>query len=214
MRCETVGYGFTPTVERRRLLGGLIPSRSAQGAEVLVYHLFRTDPARGTVITVACPRDLAEEAIGRFRALTEPGYRAPATSGACVHKLLGTLLHEAAHRVGHRGGGRWIPVPDYGDRTRGFEDLLSEFAALLLGYLTDGGTLPDPVHPPERAPAARGRRSRADDPAVPLNQYRLTLVRRRSRPTASSGSAAAGSVHSLNFSTIQASWPTGESVSP
>lgn len=46
VRCETVGYGFTPTVERRRLLGGLIPSRSAQGAEVLVYHLFRTDRTR------------------------------------------------------------------------------------------------------------------------------------------------------------------------
>jgi len=32
VRCETVGYGFTPTVERRRLLAGLIPSRSGQGA--------------------------------------------------------------------------------------------------------------------------------------------------------------------------------------
>ena len=411
VRCDTVGYGFTPTVERRRLLGGLIPSRSAQGAEVLVYHLFRTDRARGTVITVACPQDLAEEAIGRFRALTEPGYRPPATSGACVlagdpgrvwiggvlvttvpgfrasydlplqdkalqnrdrtvieagalrdavrailaasedqdvidrfaahvlageslrepeqfftqvtqpraraawrtwarahlpaqtfytssgneeaaldlvdlgftevaasglsardqwavmdllgveiararqkrhyektrdkttwvpersltpaqrtaltgttrlvrrgigpfaldrvrvythseaascalgfynprngdvaihvdaladrHVLLGTLLHEAAHRVGHRGGGRWIPVPDYGDRTRGFEDLLSEFAALLLGYLADGGTLPDPVDPPDRAPAAGGRRSRADDPAVPLSRRELARL--------------------------------------
>jgi len=41
----------------------------------------------------------------------------------------------------------------------------------------------------------------------------LTSVRIRSRSTASSGSLAAGSVHSWNFSTIQASSPAGESVS-
>ena len=40
----------------------------------------------------------------------------------------------------------------------------------------------------------------------------LTSVRIRSRSTASSGSLAAGSVHSWNFSTIQASSPAGESV--
>ncbi len=77
VRCDTVGYGFTPTVQPHRLLGGLIPSRSAQGTEVLVYHLFRTDRTRGTTITVACPQQLAAEAIGRFRALTEPGYTPP-----------------------------------------------------------------------------------------------------------------------------------------
>src|SRR5439155_9834802 len=60
------------------------PSRSAQGAEVLVYHLFRNDRTRGTVITVGCPRDLACEAIARFRALTEPGYTPPAAPGPCV----------------------------------------------------------------------------------------------------------------------------------
>jgi hypothetical protein len=45
----------------------------------------------------------------------------------------------------------------------------------------------------------------ADEPAVPVNQYRLTLVSSRSRSTASSGRSADGSVHSLNFSTIHAS---------
>ncbi|HEX8627206.1 MAG TPA: hypothetical protein VF755_03430 [Catenuloplanes sp.] len=84
VRCDTVGYGFTPTVERRRLLDGLIPSRSAQGAEVLVYHLFRNERTRGTVITVACPQHLADEAIERFRPLTAPGYQPPAVPGACV----------------------------------------------------------------------------------------------------------------------------------
>jgi hypothetical protein len=408
VRCDTVGYGFTPTVEARRLLGGLIPSRSAQGTEVLVYRLFRTDRTRGTVITVACPQQLAEEAIGRFRALTEPGYTPPASPGACVldgepgrawiggvlvstvpyflasydlpltdktlqnrdrtvieagalrdavrailadsqdeavidrfarhilggrslcepeqfftqvthprvkaawrawaranlpektfytssgneeaaldladigftevaarglsqrdqwtvmgllgvdvararqqrhyaktqdkttwvadraltagqrtalrdactlvraaigafaldrvrvyaqtetnacafgfynslngvvaihqdtladrHQLLGTLLHEAAHRVAHRGGGRWVPVADYGDRCRGFEDILTEFAGLLLGHLADGAALATQVDPLDPAPGHAGRRTRADDPAVPISRREL-----------------------------------------
>ncbi|WP_344512454.1 hypothetical protein [Dactylosporangium maewongense] len=88
VRCETVGYGFTPTVQRRRLLEGLVPSLSGQGTDVLVYHLHANDRARGTVFTVACPQQLAQEAIGRFRALSEPGYTPPAAPGTCV--LTGT----------------------------------------------------------------------------------------------------------------------------
>ncbi|ROO63005.1 hypothetical protein EDC02_5014 [Micromonospora sp. Llam0] len=406
VRCDTVGYGFTPTVEPRRLLGGLIPSRSAQGAEVLVYHLYRTDRARGTVITVACPQAMAQEAIGRFRALAEPDYRPPTTPGACVldsepgrvwiggvlvstvdgflasydlpltdkalqnrdrtvieagalrdavrailaasedeqvigrfarhvldggrlrepeqffthvvapraraawrgwarahlpaqtyyttsgneeaaldlvdlgytelsargladhqqwqvmnllgvevartrqtrhyertrgkttwvpersltdqervalaeasqlvrraigpfaldrirvysaseegpcaqgfynprtgdvaihrdaladrHDTLATLVHEAAHRVGHRGCGRWVAIHDYHDRTRGFERLLTDFAALLLARLADGGTLPDLA--PASVPSVRLRVSAADDPAVPAVRREL-----------------------------------------
>ncbi|GAB3861823.1 hypothetical protein ACFPIJ_56490 [Dactylosporangium cerinum] len=414
VRCETVGYRWTPSVERRRLLAGLIPSRSGEGAEVLVYHLSRNDRTRGTVFTVVCPQELAEEAIGRFRALTEPGYQPPQLPGTCVltgepgrvwiggvlvstvdgllasydlpldvkglqnrdrtvieagalrdavrgilaahedpviielfaaHVLAGgslreqelifdavtaarpraawrawaratlpaktyyagrrqqeeavldlrdknytavsasgipalqehalmallgvelararqqqhyernrgkttwvneqdltaqergtltdttslvrraigafaldrvrvysaseetpcasgfytpttgdvaihrdtladrqqtlsTLLHEAAHRVGHRGGGRWHPIHDYADRSRGFENLLSDFAGLLLGYLADGGTLPDvpeqPASPSGQAPQRRRvRLSGADDPAVPISRRDL-----------------------------------------
>ncbi|MEV4708208.1 ATP-binding protein [Actinoplanes sp. NPDC049316] len=84
LRYDTVGYGFIPAVERRRLLDGLVPSRSAAGTEVLVYHLHRSDRTRGTVITVACPKNLADEAISRFRALSEPGYQPPQGHGTCV----------------------------------------------------------------------------------------------------------------------------------
>jgi hypothetical protein len=84
VRYDTVGYGFTPAVERRRLLDGIVPSRSADGTEVLVYHLYRSDRIRGTVITVACAKDLADEAMSRFRALSEPGYQPPRGYGACV----------------------------------------------------------------------------------------------------------------------------------
>jgi hypothetical protein len=408
VRCETVGYGFTPSVEHRRLLGGLIPSRSAKGAEVLVYNLYQTDRARGTIFTVECPEELATEAIGRFRTLTEPDYTAPAAPGVCVldgkpgrvwiggvlvstqsgfcasydlpltdkqlqnrdrtvieagalrdavrailaasddpqvigrfarhaldggklrepeqfftkvelprtraawrawgrehlpaqvyyvasgneeaalglvdrgytavaarglgdhqervlmdllgvevartkltrhyqrtrgkttwvperaltaaeratltgarhliraaigpfaldrvrvysqseqepcaqgfytsstgdvalhrdaladrHQTLGTLVHEAAHRVAHRGGGRWVPSHDYQDRSRGFEHLLTEFAALLLGCLADGGTLPDLADAPDATPQARLRVPAADDPAVPAVRREL-----------------------------------------
>lgn len=84
VRCDTVGYGFTPSVERHQLLGGLVPSRTGQGAEVLVYHLYPSERTRGTTITVACSEALAVEAIGRFRALSEPGYVPPPPPGVCV----------------------------------------------------------------------------------------------------------------------------------
>jgi hypothetical protein len=415
VRCETVGYGFTPTVERRRLLEGLIPSLSGQGAEVLVYHLHRNGRTRGTVFTVACTQALAEEAIGRFRALSEPGYTPPAAPGTCVltgtpgrvwiggvvvstmsgllasydlplddkglqnrdrtvieagalrdavrailaasddaavvdrfaahvlaggklrepeqfftdvayngharpraawrawarahlpakafyagsrqeeaildlqdmdytlvtakglpglqesslmtllgvevarvrqqrhyerhhdkttwvpdkdlrtderdlltaakalvcrmigpfaldrvrvysdseespcadglytprtgdvavhrdvladrHRTLSVLFHEAAHRVRHRGGGRFIPSADYSDRSRGFEEMLTEFGGLLLGLLADladGGTLPEPATPPPTpGNRRRVRLTSADDPAVPVTRREL-----------------------------------------
>ncbi|MDG4760357.1 ATP-binding protein [Micromonospora sp. WMMD710] len=84
VRCETVSYGFVPTVERRKLLGGLIPSRTQQGSEVLVYHFHPNTRTGGTVFTIECSRELAREAIGRFRALAEPGYQPPASPGVCV----------------------------------------------------------------------------------------------------------------------------------
>ncbi|MFC0531336.1 ATP-binding protein [Phytohabitans kaempferiae] len=401
IRFETVGYGFTPTVERERLLGGQLPSRSEAGAEILVYHVHRNERREGTVITIECPKDLADEAIGRFRTLTEPGYTPPWTTGVCVldrepgrvwiggvlvstvpgflasydlpltdkglqnrdrtvieagalreavrailatsedqavidrfathvlaggklreqeqfftsvyqpraraawrtwarahlsdktyytspgneeaaldlqdmqytqitaaglaqHQqrafmdllgvhvarvkqqrhyttrnkttwvpdrdltaqqravlnnavelvrravgpfaldrvraysdseespcaqgfydprtgdvavhidlldsrkaLLATLVHEAAHRVGHRGGGPWPPIPDYGDRTRGFENLLSEFVAVLLDHAAGTGKLPDLADAPDDTPGQPVRGSGADDPAVP-----------------------------------------------
>ncbi|MDG4803635.1 hypothetical protein [Micromonospora sp. WMMD980] len=84
VRCETVSYGFVPTVERRKLLGGLIPSRTQQGSEVLVYHFHPNTRTSGTTFTIECRRELAQEAIGRFRALAEPGYQPPASPGVCV----------------------------------------------------------------------------------------------------------------------------------
>jgi hypothetical protein len=51
---------------------------------MLVYHLSGNQRRRGTVITVACPKDLADDAIARFRALTEPGYTAPEAPGTVV----------------------------------------------------------------------------------------------------------------------------------
>ncbi|NUP18445.1 MAG: hypothetical protein HOZ81_20640 [Streptomyces sp.] len=60
--------------------------------------------------------------------------------------------------------------------------------------------------------SADSRYRRAEEAAVPVSQYSMTSVSIWSRSTASSG-ASTESVQSLNFSTIQASWPTAESCS-
>ncbi|WP_127502288.1 hypothetical protein [Actinoplanes solisilvae] len=57
------------------------------------------------------------------------GFYSPLSGDVAAHadillnrfRLLGTPLHEAAHRVTHRGSGRWLPSRDYADRCRGFE---------------------------------------------------------------------------------------------
>ncbi|GAA4731714.1 ATP-binding protein [Phytohabitans rumicis] len=417
IRIDTVGYQLVPSVQRGRLLDGRLPSRTQQGAEKLVYRVYGNTRARGTTVTIECPRDLATEATGRFRALTEPDYTPPAEPGACVltgepgrvwiggvlvntvpgliasydlpltnkdmqnrdrtvidagslrgavrgilaacqdatvidrfarhvldghglrepeeffadvtgprvraawrtwarthlpdkafyagagheeaaldlrdkgftevtarglpahrqrafmdllgveiartsrqrhyektrgkttwvadrdltpdqrtllqqsrqlvraaigafaldrvrvysaseespcshgfysprngdvaihvdaladrHQTLTTLIHEAAHRVGHRGGGRWAPILDYGDRSRGFENLLSEFAGLLLSYLADAGRLPDLAEPP--AATSREDRRAVADAAAPVSRRDLAHLLRDRLPHA------------------------------
>ncbi|WIN00036.1 hypothetical protein ACTOB_003711 [Actinoplanes oblitus] len=147
-----------------------------------------------TVLTSA--RQLIRRAIGPFaidrvrvysKSESSPcasGFYSPATGDIAISRsvlaqrprTLHVLLHEAAHRVAHRGGGRWLPILDYGDRSRGFENMLCDFGTLLLGYLADGTALPeldvdvdvDPV------PALRQRRTAAaDDPAVPAVRREL-----------------------------------------
>ncbi|HEX8627205.1 MAG TPA: hypothetical protein VF755_03425 [Catenuloplanes sp.] len=141
----------------------------------------RTELATATLLV---RRAVGAFALDRVRVYSESesspcaaGFYNPTTGAVAVHvdvladrhQLLGVLLHEAAHRVGHRGGGQWAPVADYGDRCRGFETILGEFAALLLGYLADGAALPELVEAPAgtAAPAPPVRRSGADNPAAP-----------------------------------------------
>ena len=143
--------------------------------------------------TLSAARQLIHRTIGPFTldrvrvyssSEQEPcaqGFYTPGTGDVAIHRdaltdrhqTLGTLVHEAAHRVGHRGGGRWVPIHDYHDRSRGFERLLTEFAALLLGHLADGASLPDLAEQPDPAPQKRLRASAADDPAVPAVRREL-----------------------------------------
>ncbi|MFD0580840.1 hypothetical protein [Dactylosporangium darangshiense] len=116
------------------------------------------------------------------------GFYTPRTGDVAVHRdvltdrhrTLSVLFHEAAHRVRHRGGGRWIPSPDHGDRSRGLEHMLTEFGGLLLGLLADvadGGTLPDPATPPPTpGNRRRVRQTVADDPAVPASRELAHLL--------------------------------------
>ncbi|MFF2620108.1 hypothetical protein [Kitasatospora sp. NPDC058046] len=75
---ETVGYAFTPTIENRSLLDGIVPTRDGKASATLVYTLYPLDRTVGTKITIQCSKELADEAIARVLYLTEPGYTPPA----------------------------------------------------------------------------------------------------------------------------------------
>lgn len=139
--------------------------------------------------TALVRRAIGPFALDRVRVYSESdeapcmhGFYTPGSGDTAIHRgvladryLTRTVLvHEAAHRVGHRGGGRWPSIPDWRDRTRGFEFMLSEFSALLLGYLADGTPLPDAATLPDPATPQGSRRLwRADDPAVPVTRREL-----------------------------------------
>jgi hypothetical protein len=86
-----------------------------------------------------------------------------------VFRLRAVLAHEAAHRVTHRGGGQWLPSPDWRDRCRGFENTLGDFTAHLLRYVADGEPLPEP----DRHTASGPRLAAADDPVIPVSRREL-----------------------------------------
>ncbi|MEV7929024.1 hypothetical protein [Kitasatospora sp. NPDC088779] len=75
---DTVGYTFTPTIENRSLLDGIVPTRNGTASATLVYTLYPLDRTAGTKITIQCPQEVADEAIARVLYLTEPDYTPPA----------------------------------------------------------------------------------------------------------------------------------------
>lgn len=86
VRVETVGYGFTPTAQTRRILDGVAPRRSEQPPQVLVYTFIPSARTTGTRVSIECDEAVADAAISRFRTLTEPGYRRPTDT---AHVILG-----------------------------------------------------------------------------------------------------------------------------
>lgn len=74
---STIGYGFIPTVETRTILDGIAPRRSKTPPQVLVYTFTDSDRTAGTEVRIECGKDVADEAISRFRHLTETGYTPP-----------------------------------------------------------------------------------------------------------------------------------------
>ena len=101
-----------------------------------------------------------------------PSTRSP--TGTC---LLVVLLHEAAHRVGHRGGGRWTPIPDYHDRMPRLRDACSATSPRSC-WTTWPTAAPCPTPPTRRRRRRRHRRRRsgADDPAVPVSRRELARL--------------------------------------
>ncbi|MGY0466747.1 hypothetical protein ACW14Y_41790 [Kitasatospora sp. cg17-2] len=74
---ETVGYTFTPSIENRSPLDGLVPMRGDKAAATLVYTLYPGERTIGTKITIQCPKRVADDAIARVLHLTQPGYVPP-----------------------------------------------------------------------------------------------------------------------------------------
>ena len=77
---ETVGYAFVPTVERRRVLDGVVPRRNTEAPEVLVYAFYPSTRERGTKVTIEVGQKVAKAAMARFRHLSEANYAPPTTA--------------------------------------------------------------------------------------------------------------------------------------
>ncbi|WP_329492969.1 hypothetical protein [Kitasatospora herbaricolor] len=67
---ETVGYTFTPSIENRSPLDGIVPMRGDKAAATLVYTLYPGERTTGTKITIRCPEHVANDAISREVFLT------------------------------------------------------------------------------------------------------------------------------------------------
>ncbi|MFB8242356.1 hypothetical protein ACFC58_38085 [Kitasatospora purpeofusca] len=74
---ETVGYTFTPSIENRSPLDGIVPMRGEKGAATLVYTLYPGERTTGTKITIQCPKRVADDAVARVLHLAQPGYIPP-----------------------------------------------------------------------------------------------------------------------------------------
>lgn len=74
---QTVGYRFVPAIKHVSLLEGIVPDGDGTPSAMLVYRVAPFDRKIGTRITVACPKDVAEEAISRVLRLTQCDYQPP-----------------------------------------------------------------------------------------------------------------------------------------
>ncbi|MFE7528089.1 hypothetical protein ACFU7Y_20575 [Kitasatospora sp. NPDC057542] len=74
---ETVGYKFTPSIENRSPLDGIVPMRGDKAAATLVYTLYPGERTTGTKITIQCPKHVADDAISRVLHLAQPDYTPP-----------------------------------------------------------------------------------------------------------------------------------------
>jgi hypothetical protein len=201
---ELKGKGFTELTSRglarhqqyvfMRLLGvTLAPVRHREHREQTSKHMKQiperslTAPERAALtegITLI-RRAIGGFALDRVTVYTTSektdcpdGLYTPSTGDVAVNRdilgdafrLRAVLAHEAAHRVTHRGGGRWLPSPDYRDRCRGFENTLGDFTAHLLRYVADGEPLPPAA---DRHATSLTRLAPADDPVVAVSRREL-----------------------------------------
>lgn len=74
---DTVGYSFTPVLKPGTYLSDVPGPDDEPEVFVLHYQYWPTSRERGTLVTVRCQRDIAEDAISRVRYLNNPNYSPP-----------------------------------------------------------------------------------------------------------------------------------------
>ncbi|WP_331732647.1 hypothetical protein [Streptomyces sp. NBC_00989] len=81
---DTVGYSFIPVLKPSTYLADIPGPAETHQSLVLHYQYWSTDRQHGTLISVPCPRKVADEAIGRVRYLNNPAYRPPLESAEVI----------------------------------------------------------------------------------------------------------------------------------
>ncbi|MCW8101638.1 ATP-binding protein [Streptomyces tauricus] len=74
---DTVGYSFTPVLKPSTYLADVPGLNESRQSLVLHYQYWTTDRQCGTLISVPCPRKVADDAVSRVRYLNDPSYRPP-----------------------------------------------------------------------------------------------------------------------------------------
>lgn len=92
---ESVGVTIIPrAVEHKAAVNGLaIPVKSGPGSapKVLRWDLYPSERSLGTRVRVGVPRNVAEEVMGRFRQISDPGYEPPTGTGTVVRDQPGSV---------------------------------------------------------------------------------------------------------------------------
>lgn len=88
---DTVGYCFTTELVRHAALSELGLGQDQDAPQVMSWKIHRSDRKRGTVVKIACPEKLAQQAMNRFLHLRTVNYCPPAEAEVIAGMKGGSL---------------------------------------------------------------------------------------------------------------------------